>query len=183
MEVLLFAIAVLFATLCLGGFAVVLLGNLIVSIAMALGGLFAVGSLAFRLVPGLAVVATRGILAIEGLASDQARRLRRELAQVLRRAPPDSVPRACACVKQVDGAFVGVLRIFNRKGHYLLRAPGGTVAAVAHTFSATLADFGDRFPVEAGTPRVECPECDPRTCPYRRHGRFSRDARIPRASA
>ena len=179
MELLLLAIADRFAALAACGFGLLLLGILSgVSLAVV-SSLVAVGASVGGRVFGFAVESARGILAIEGLASGQARRLRRELARVLRLAPPDSDPRACACVKQVDGAFVGVLRIFNTKGHYLLRAPGGTAVAVARRFSTTLADYRDRFPAEVGAPRAECPECNPRTCPLRQRGHQGPFAPMP----
>ena len=126
---------------------------------------------------GLPVMAVRrlrqpdplGILGINGLASDPqlARGLQADIARVLAFAPQASRPRACACVKEVDGSYVGVLRVFNKKGHYLLRVTGRTVASVTRRFAAALDEFTDGFPALVGARRVKCAECNTATCPLR----------------
>ena len=170
MEVLLFVIALLFVALATLGFGLLLAGIVSALASVFVGALVAVGALVLQHVFGLSAESAREVLTIEGLGSFVARRLRSDIARVLRLAPRDSVPRACACVKPVDGAFVGVLRIFNAQGHYLLRAPGGTPQAVARQLSTALADSRDRFPAEVGEPRADCPECTPRACPLVQRG-------------
>jgi hypothetical protein len=77
-------------------------------------------------------------------------------------------------VKPSEGAFVGVLRVFNTKGHYLLRAWGDTTADVAQRLIAALGAFEFTFPAVPGMRRTECPECDAKTCPLRRLAREER---------
>ncbi|MHC5211037.1 MAG: hypothetical protein ACYTG2_09995 [Planctomycetota bacterium] len=171
MELLFPAIAVVLATLFLLGWVLLFLSLLVTASSVTAGGIVLAGSLVSGLAPARAAESASGILSIDGLPARHARRLRRQLARVLRLAPSETAPRACACVKAVDGRFVGVLRVFNRKGHFLLRAPGLSAAAVARTLSVALAGFRDGFPAVAGIPREACPECDPRTCPLRQLGR------------
>jgi hypothetical protein len=111
----------------------------------------------------------QGILGINGLASEPrlSDRLHAAVGRVLELGPRVTRPKACACVKEVDGSFVGVLRVFNTKGHYLLRVTGETVSSVTRRFLATLGEFGSSFPVRAGAHREECQECSPATCPLR----------------
>ena len=165
MEVLLFAIAVLFGLLAVLGFGLLLTGIVSAVASVVVGGLVAVAAMVLQHVFGLSAESAREVLTIEGLGKFMTRRLRGEIARVLRLAPRDTAPRACACVKPVDGAFVGVLRIFNRQGHYLVRAPGDTRVAVARELSTALADSRVHFPAEIGVPRTDCPECRPETCP------------------
>ena len=94
-------------------------------------------------------------------------RLRSPLARTLALAAPDTRPRACACIKESATGSLGVLRIFNSQGHFLLQASGESAAAVAGSITDTLDGFTDAFPVEEGSRRVEIPECDPKTCPLR----------------
>jgi hypothetical protein len=110
-----------------------------------------------------------GILGIDGLASAPglADGLRADIGRVLAFAPRDSRPRACAGVKEVDGSFVGVLRMFNSKGHYLLRVTGGSVASVTRRFASALDEFTDAFPALVGARRAKCAECNTATCPLR----------------
>ena len=170
MEVLLFAIALLFGLLVALGFGLLLVGLVSALAAVFVAALEAFGVLVLQHVFGLSAEGAREVLTIEGLGTFMARRLRAEIARVLRLAPRDSSPRACACVKPVDGAFVGVLRIFTTQGHYLLRARGGTPVAVARQLSTSLEESKDHFPAAVGTERVDCPECTPQTCPLVRRG-------------
>lgn len=112
----------------------------------------------------------RGVLCIDGLFERPllADRLHRNIARVLEFAPPATRPRACACVKTSDGGYVGVLRVFNTRGHYLLREKGQSVEAVAQRLTTTLAGFEGTFPARVGSPRPRCAECRGATCPQRR---------------
>jgi hypothetical protein len=111
----------------------------------------------------------QGVLCLEGLAGNDrlGRRVRTDIARVLAFASPETRPRACACVKNVDAGYVGVMRVFNTKGHYLLRVTGSTAAAVGERFVAELGAFRDTFPAAIGARRIRCVECDSSTCPLR----------------
>ena len=173
MDVLLLGVAALL-TLCFAvGWVMLLTLPLITLSGAAVVGVVKGVVHARAALPALSRGAVRGILCIEGLVSEPelAKRLRSDIARVLKLAAPDTRPRACACVKESEGAFVGVMRVFNSKGHYLRRAAGTTAAAVAMGFSAALGEFEDAFPARGGARRVQCPECDPRTCPLRRSKR------------
>lgn len=170
MEILLFAIALLFGLLAALGFGL-LLGIVVSALVTALvAGLQTVGTALLQHVFGLSAQSAREVLTVEGLGTFMTRRLRGEIARVLRLAPRDSAPRACACVKPADGAYVGVMRIFNAEGHYLLRTRGDTPLAVARQLSTALDESGDRFPAAVGAPRPDCPECRRETCPLVRRG-------------
>ncbi len=108
------------------------------------------------------------VLVVEGLEPTLARALRTDLSRVLELAPDGTSPKACTCVKESrEHGFVGVLRVFNSKGHYLLRTTGRTLSAVAAGFGAELAKMVDEFPARVGMKRIRCGECDAKTCPLR----------------
>ena len=170
MEIILFAIALLFGVVVALGFGVLLAG-IVSAIATAfVAALQTVAGFVLQHVFGLSAESAREVLTIEGLGSFMTRRLRFEIARVLRLAPRDSAPRACACVKPADGAFVGILRIFNRQGHYLLRVRGDTPVAVRRELSTELDKNKDHFPAAVGAARADCPECNPETCPLVQRG-------------
>ena len=170
MEILLSSIAAIFlSVLLISGWAMLLLTPAVV-LSIAVADCLVEGvSRIHRFLPALARDTVRGILCIDGLASEPslANRLRSDIARVLKSAPPDTRPRACACVKQVEGKSVGVLRIFNSKGHYLLRASRDNAAAVTERFSTVLNEFKGTFPARVGARRIQCAECNPETCPLR----------------
>jgi len=111
----------------------------------------------------------QGLLALVGL--DLEPRLesivRGTIGRSLAFAPAGTRAGACACVKPADGAFVGIVRMWNNRGEYLLRTPGESLAAVANAIVEQLHAFGDRFPAREGATRVQVHECDPRACPLR----------------
>lgn len=158
--------------------------------AVLVGGwLLLVGSIAFTAVAtvagppllGVGLVArwwreshaepTPGVLVLHGLEATEQSRVRGELARVLRLAPERSRPRACGCVMESGGGFVGVLRVFNQRGHYLLRTRAATAAAVAEGLIGELRGFTESFPARPGTRRVSCPECNRSVCPLIRAAR------------
>lgn len=112
----------------------------------------------------------QGVLCIDGLSEKPllAERLHRNIARVLEFAPPEARPRACACVKESAGGYVGVLRVFDTRGHYLLREEARSIEAVAQRLTKTLEGFEDTFPARVGSPRPRCSECSGATCPQRR---------------
>ena len=170
MNVLVFGLAILFSLLLVAGWVMLLSMPLVILSATTVGVVVKGVGRAKRFVSALAKDTVRGILCIDGLVSEPAlvKRLRSDIARVLKLAAPGTNPRACACVKESEGAFVGVLRVFNTKGHYLLRPSGASAAAIAKRFSATLDEFGGTFPAREGARRVKCPECNPKTCPLLR---------------
>jgi len=167
MEFILFGIAVVLSIVFFSGWVMLLLAPPAVLSIAVVGDLARGVSRIRRFLPGLARDAVRGILCIDGLAAEPslAMRLRSDIARVLKLAPPGTRPRACACVKEVDGLTIGVLRVFNTKGHYLLRASCDTATAVTERFSAALNEFKDTFPARVGARRIPCAECNPKTCP------------------
>jgi|GEM_PF-1812265 len=110
-----------------------------------------------------------GLLALVGLDMEPNLEslVRGAIGRTLGLAPAASRAAACACVKPAAGSFVGVLRIWNARGHYLFRAPGRSVAAVANAIVEQLGAAGDRFPAREGVAWARVHECDPRTCPLR----------------
>ena len=169
MGILMFGIAVVFSILMISGWVMLLLSPLVVLSIAVVDGLVKGGSRIHRFLPGLARAPVRGILCVDGLASEPslAFRLRSDIGRVLKLAPPGTRPRACACVKKVQGLSIGVLRVFNTKGHFLLRVSCDTAAAVTERFSAALNEFKDTFPATVGARRIRCAECNPKTCPLR----------------
>ena len=111
-----------------------------------------------------------GVLCVDGLSEVPllAERLHRNIARVLEFAPPATRPRACACVRELEGGYVGVMRVFNTRGHYLLREEGPSVEAVTQHLTTTLEGFERTFPARVGSPRPRCPECRSATCPLSR---------------
>jgi hypothetical protein len=169
MDVLLYGLAVLLSLLLIAGWVMLLTAPLIALTGATVGGVSKGVTRVRQSLPALSRRVARGILCIDGLVSEPALlgRLRSDIVRVLRLAPAETRPRACACVKESGSGFVGVLRIFNKRGHYLLRASGETRGSVARRFSAALDEFVDVFPARQGARRVSCPECDPKTCPLR----------------
>jgi hypothetical protein len=168
MEILLAGIAaILLSVLLISGWAMLLITPLVVLSTAVINVVTEGISRIYRYLPSFAGNTVSGILCIDGLASEPslANRLRSDITQVLKLAPPDTHPRACACVKQVEGKSIGVLRVFNTKGHYLLRTSRDTAAAVTERFSVVLNEFKDSFPARVGARRIRCAECDPKTCP------------------
>jgi len=111
---------------------------------------------------------TSGILALGGFDDRPALApaLERSLGRVLGLAPDRDRAHACACVKPSDGRWVGVLRVDDDRGHYLLRESGATRGAVGRELLSDL-DRTASFPVRSGRPRIRCPECLPANCPLR----------------
>jgi hypothetical protein len=170
MEILLAGLAAIFlSVLLISGWAMLLLTPLVVLLGAIVDGVVEGGSRIRRFLLGLARDSVSGILCIDGLASEPslANRLNSDITRVLKLAPPDTRPRACACVKKVEGKSIGVLRVFNTKGQYMLRASRDSTAAVAERFSAALNEFKDTFPARVGARRIRCAECNPKTCPLR----------------
>jgi hypothetical protein len=175
MEILLTGFAAIFLLVVLiRCCAVLLLISLVILLGAVVDGVVEGGSRIRRFLLGLARDSVSGILCIDGLASEPslANRLSSDIARVLKLAPPDTRPRACACVKKVEGKSIGVLRVFNTKGQYMLRASRDSTAAVAERFSAALNEFKDTFPARVGARRIRCAECDPKICPLRQFKRL-----------
>jgi hypothetical protein len=170
MNVLFLVVAGLVSLLFITGWLMLLSMPVVALSAATVGGVAGGVRRLGRLLPSLSRERVPGILAIEGLDSDPrpSRRLRSELSRVLRLVPGETRPRACACIKESGGAFLGVLRVFNKQGHYLLRASGESAAAVAGRFAETLGGFTSAFPARYGVRRVQCPECTREACPLRR---------------
>ncbi len=175
-----YAVAILIALLVTTGWVLLLSMPLLALSAVTAGGVARGVASIRRILPALTRDTVRGILCIDGLIAESAlaKRLRGAIARVLALADPSTRPRACACVKESGGAFVGVLRVFNTRGHYLLRTAGGSTAAVTMGISAALDEFGDTFPARDGARRMQCPECNPKTCPLRR---LKRERKAPAA--
>ncbi len=169
MEVILYGVAIVFSIVMVTGWVILLLTPLVVLSIVFVGDLVKGVSRVHRFLLGLARDTERGILCIDGLESEPslAIRLRSDIARVLKLAPPGTRPRACACVKEVKGLSIGVLRVFNTKGHYLLRVSCDTATAVTERFSAALNEFKETFPAKVGARRIRCAECEPKTCPLR----------------
>lgn len=109
-----------------------------------------------------------GVLCVAGLEdTSQEARIRRSLGRVLELAGPGSSPKACTCVKATDDGFVGVVRVFDRRGHYLARISGPSAESVTNGVVRDLDRFRTSFPAEPGTRRQRIAECDPRSCPIR----------------
>lgn len=133
-------------------------------------GALIVGALGRWSAPAQAIEALgQGLLALVGLDRDPGLEelMRGAIGRALGLAPAGTRAGACACVKPSGGSFVGVLRIWNSRGEWMLRTPGESVTAVANAIVERLHDFGDRFPAREGAVRVRVHECDPRTCPLR----------------
>ncbi|MBI5503560.1 MAG: hypothetical protein HY899_02060 [Deltaproteobacteria bacterium] len=114
-------------------------------------------------------VLQEGLLALMGLSREPRLEasVRGAVGRALGFAPAGTRASACACVKPSGGSFVGILRIWNARGQYLLRTPGSSVAAVANAIVEQLSSFGDQFPAREGAALVRVHECDPRNCPLR----------------
>lgn len=170
MDLLMYGFAVVLVVLFAAGW-LLLISSLILTTSGVVVGLPVVAVSRIRQRLGWSVTRSieEGILCVEGLAREVrlANRLRTGLARVLAFPSPRTRPRACVCVKKIDAGYVGVMRVFNSKGHYLARATGNTAAAIARQFVIDLEAFTDRFPAKIGVPRAKCPECDSRTCPLR----------------
>lgn len=137
-------------------------------VVVALNHVYAAGRTVEALQPGLlALVGLDREPGLEGL-------VRGAIGRALGFAPATTRPAACACIKPAGGSFVGVLRIWNARGNYVLRTPGETVAAVANAILEQIGILGDRFPALEGTARIRVHECDPRTCPLRQIRRMAR---------
>jgi len=170
MDLLIYGLAIVFVGLFAAGW-LLLISSVILTASGVVVGLPVLAVSRIRQHLGWSVTRSieEGILCVEGLAGEVrlASRLHDGLARVLSFAAPQTSPRACVCVKESDAGYVGVMRVFNSKGHYLARATGNTAAAIATQFVSDLEAFTDRFPARVGVPRATCPECDARMCPLR----------------
>lgn len=170
MTLLMCTVATVLAVIFAAGWLLLISSLVLVSSGVVAGlPIIAGATIRQRLAPSVTRAAEEGILCVEGLAGEArlAKRLRSGLTRVLAFASPATRPRACACVKKVDAGYVGVMRVFNAKGHYLLRVTGDTVAAIGTQFVNNLDAFTDRFPAKIGVPRAKCDECDQSLCPLR----------------
>lgn len=170
MTLLIYAFAIVFVVILAAGWLTLIFSVVLTAASTAVGlPVFAGGMIRHRLGRPVARSVEEGILCLEGLAEEAqlAKRLRAGIARVLAFASPETHPRACACIRHDGAGYVGVMRIFNAKGHYLLRATGRTAAAIAKQFVTELEAFTDTFPARIGARRINCAECDMRICPLR----------------
>ena len=148
-----------------------LLATPVVTASATLAGLpvVAVGRLR-RLLSRAPARAPSGILCVEGLkeAPEAASELTADIARVLDLAPAGTRAKACTCVQRTDAGYVAVLRVYNAKGHYLLRKTGASLTAVAASLTGELRRFRNEFPAPIGARRIRCAECNSAVCPLRR---------------
>jgi len=109
-----------------------------------------------------------GLLCLHGLESEPASDgpLRQSIGRALEFAPESTHARACACVKKSGADHVGVLRLWNSRGHSLLRVVDKTARGTAQKLREELMKFDDAS-LFMGASRIRIPECDPASCPLR----------------
>ena len=161
----------LIAPLLLTGLTITLLGAWLVLLAapllMASGGVLAAPANAA--LQWLRTVRDDvKILVLDGLGKNKRleRRLRGSVMRTLRTAPIGSRAKACGCVKRIgDDAWVGVLRVSNKGGHYAVRTEGAEAQDVVRGLMDDLGRHDREFPARVGAKRIKIPECKPATCP------------------
>ena len=102
MNVPFIVLSVVLTLLVISGWVMLLLAPVLILTTSTVGGLVKGAGHLQRSLPVFTREVMRGILCIDGLASEPslARRLRFDIASVLRLAPAGTRPRACACVKE-----------------------------------------------------------------------------------
>lgn len=161
------AFAIAFSLILLAGWLALLSAPLIAASAVVASvptmAVVKMGSLLYR-----ATDVREGILVIDGLADSALdEQVRTDVARVLELAPAGSRPKACACVRQTNNdSVVGVMRVFNATGHYLLRTTGDTIAGVAQSITTQLRQLTE-FPAQVGVKRPACADCAPSRCPLK----------------
>ena len=113
--------------------------------------------------------ARKDVLVVEGLEDDAELEgeVQSALAKVLTLTPEEMGAHACACVKQGGDAYVGVVRVFGRRGHYLLHETGKTKKKVGLRMVRDLRVQDGRFPARLAKRWEAHPDCQAVDCPLR----------------